>query len=191
MPWEKQFDVDDALERAGEAFWERGYKATSMRDLLAAMGIQKGSFYGTYRSKRDAYLDALRRYDMRSAGELEQLVAGLEPLPALRAVFDMVTDDCLEGPRRGCMVVNCALELAHEDDEARAIVDRAIERTEALFARLIAAGQGAGDIAITLDTDATAKTMMALLIAMRVRSRAGGSAATIRTLADQAIGLVA
>ena len=62
MPWEKQFDVDVALERAGEAFWSHGYETTTMRDLLSAMGIHKGSFYDTYGSKKKVYLVALDQY---------------------------------------------------------------------------------------------------------------------------------
>lgn len=48
MPSTKRFDVDEALDRAMETFWEHGYKATSMCTLLDGMGIQKGSFYATF-----------------------------------------------------------------------------------------------------------------------------------------------
>ena len=39
MPWEKQFDVDAALSRAMEAFWSKGYEATSTQELLGRMGV--------------------------------------------------------------------------------------------------------------------------------------------------------
>ena len=51
MPSTKQFDVEEALDRAVDTFWEHGYQATSMCTLLAEMGIQKGSFYATFSSK--------------------------------------------------------------------------------------------------------------------------------------------
>ena len=44
MPWEKTFDIDDAIARATEVFWAKGYEATSLADLLQAIGINKGSF---------------------------------------------------------------------------------------------------------------------------------------------------
>lgn len=191
MPWEKQFNVDHALERAGEAFWSKGYKATSMRDLLVAMGIQKGSFYDTYNSKHDAYLGALRHYVAVRLRELEQMTTGLDPVAGLRAMFEAIYLDCTGTERhRGCMVINCALELAHEDADAQSVVGRALAAHEALIRRLIEDGQATGDIPSRVDADATAKAMMALIMGMRVYARSGGDAATIRTLADQAIALV-
>ena len=63
MPWEKQFDVDAALDRAMEGFWSRGYAASSTQDLLGRMGINRGSLYDTFGSKRALFLAALRRYE--------------------------------------------------------------------------------------------------------------------------------
>ncbi|MEM7351887.1 MAG: TetR/AcrR family transcriptional regulator [Acidobacteriota bacterium] len=191
MPWEKQFDVDETLEKAGQAFWSQGYEATSMQDLLAAMGIRKGSFYATYGSKHEAYLRSLKQYSEARMGELGDLVRGLGPVEALRAHFEAIYEDCVSpAGHRGCMVINCALELAHDDPEAQALVQSAIARHEGLLRHLIAAGQTAGDIDTTLDASATAKTMMALVMGMRVYSRSGADVDAVRTLADQAVALV-
>lgn len=65
MPWEKQFDVDDALTKAMHAFWARGYEATSIRDLVDRMGINRGSIYATFGDKRSLFIQALRHYDTR------------------------------------------------------------------------------------------------------------------------------
>ena len=87
MPWEKQFDVDAALERAGEAFWANGYEATSVRDLLNTMGIQKGSFYDTYGSKKTAYLMALRQYMQRLAADFQEGAEQQTPHPRAAALY--------------------------------------------------------------------------------------------------------
>ncbi len=191
MPWEKNFDVDVALQKAGETFWSHGYEATSMRDLLEAMGIQKGSFYDTYGSKKAAYLRSLEQYAGNRFADFEKLVEGQGPKQSLRTLIDAIFEDCIspEG-HRGCMIVNCALELAHTDTAAQRTVQRTLEYHEQSYADLIRAAQGAGEIDAKLDADATAKALLAIVIGMRVFSRAGSSRATLRTLADQALGLL-
>ena len=57
----KEFHVDEALQSALEVSWRKGYAATSMQDLVAAMGIQKASLYATFGDKHQLYLTALRR----------------------------------------------------------------------------------------------------------------------------------
>jgi AcrR family transcriptional regulator len=59
----REFDTDDALDRAMEVFWTRGYEATSLRDLVAAMGISKSSLYDTFGSKHELFLAAIDRYN--------------------------------------------------------------------------------------------------------------------------------
>ena len=65
MPWQKSFDSDAALQKAMEAFWARGYEATSMQDLVDCMGLGRGSLYATFGGKRSLFVQALRRYDER------------------------------------------------------------------------------------------------------------------------------
>ena len=191
MPWQKQFDIDETLRKAGEAFWENGYEATSMTDLLAAMGIQKGSFYNAFGSKHAVYLDALEQYSQATLGQTRELIADMSALEALRTHFEAIREDCV-GPtgHRGCMVVNCALEVAHQDERAREIVKKALGRHEGLLGELIRAGQAGGEIDPAIDADATAKVMMSIIMGMRVYSRSGSDPEATRTLADQAMRLV-
>ena len=58
MPWEKQFDHDEALSKAMGAFWAHGYEATSMQDLVDCMGVNRGSLYATFGAAIGAVLDA-------------------------------------------------------------------------------------------------------------------------------------
>ena len=51
MPRQKDFDPDRALGNAMELFWEKGYEATSVQDLVDRMGINRFSMYDTFGSK--------------------------------------------------------------------------------------------------------------------------------------------
>jgi len=62
MPRPKEFNPDDALDHAMHVFWHKGYEATSMEDLLAAMHLNRGSLYDTFGDKRQLFLKALDRY---------------------------------------------------------------------------------------------------------------------------------
>ena len=58
----KEFEPLVALDTAMELFWRKGYEATSMRELLDAMGIGRGSFYDTFGDKHALFLSALDRF---------------------------------------------------------------------------------------------------------------------------------
>src|SRR5882762_5197437 len=62
MARHKEFDRDEALHKAMEVFWSRGYKATSIQDLVKHMGINRQSLYDTFGDKHALYLLALDRY---------------------------------------------------------------------------------------------------------------------------------
>lgn len=84
----KEFDPNEALERAMLLFWEKGFQATSMRDLVQAMGINRGSLYDTFGSKEELYQAAIDRYcDEQTAGMIDMLSAPGEPKDVLERVF--------------------------------------------------------------------------------------------------------
>src|SRR5829696_8134397 len=84
----KQFDPDAAAQEAMEAFWERGYAATSVNDLLAEMGLNRGSLYGTFGDKKKLFLAALEKYAEQRGGEFREALA--RPGSAKSAIRDFI-----------------------------------------------------------------------------------------------------
>ena len=59
----RDFDVDEALDRALRVFWRRGYEGATLPDLTAAMGINRPSLYAAFGSKEELFRKALDRYE--------------------------------------------------------------------------------------------------------------------------------
>src|ERR1700749_3678569 len=62
----KEFDPGEAMREAMAAFWERGYHATSVSDLLSEMKLNRGSLYGTFGDKKRLFLATLAEYEKQS-----------------------------------------------------------------------------------------------------------------------------
>src|SRR5215470_7162266 len=87
----RSFDPDDALARAMEAFWAKGYEGTSLADLVAATGLNKGSLYAAFGDKRRLYLAAIERYERVAIdATIARLRDAVDPAAAIAAVFDGV-----------------------------------------------------------------------------------------------------
>ena len=187
MPWEKQFDVDEALERAKNTFWTVGYEAASMSDLLKSMGINRGSFYDTFKSKHDLMLTVLRRYDANERRVLlEAVKQNRTPREALVALFRALVDDT-RGPlsRRGCFLVNAALELSPSDPEVAEIVQNAFADNERFFLEQIRAGQQTGEIPTELDAEEMACLLVAQYAGLMVLVRAGSPQPVLDAAVEQ------
>ncbi len=173
MPWEKQFDVDAALGRAMEAFWSQGYEATSTQDLLVRMGINRGSLYDTFGSKRELFLKVLKHYQATYQGpKVAEAARGRTPRETIGALFDGLVAEALGGSGRcGCLLVNTALELAPHDEEIARIVAAGLRDIEAFFKRTIETGQQIGEIPGRIDAAEVARALLGLLIGLRVLAR--------------------
>ena len=83
----REFDREDALERATGMFWAKGYASTSTDELLAAMGIGRQSLYNAFQDKRALYLEALERYQRTTvAGHLQRLNGAASPIAGVEAL---------------------------------------------------------------------------------------------------------
>lgn len=173
MPWEKQFDVDEVLEKAMHAFWSRGYEATSMQKLVESTGIHRGSLYSVYRDKHELFLAALRMYDDRQRRQrIAELEAAFAPREAIRQLLlAFASHASVKGGNRGCFLTNTALELAAHDPEAGRIVAKAQKEIEEFFLRMIRKGQATGEIPSRVKPEETASGLLAALIGLAVLSR--------------------
>lgn len=115
MPWEKSFDPEEAVDRAQKVFWAKGYEATSLSDLTDGMGINKGSLYNAFGSKKALFMRALLEYDRDNRQKsLTQLEAIDDPVIAVTTLFDgLIAETMADSEKKGCLLVNTALELPH------------------------------------------------------------------------------
>ena len=189
MPWKKQFDVEAGLESAMQAFWERGYEATSVQDLVENMGVNRGSLYDTYGDKRALFLAALRNYDEKIRREpLAQWEANFGPLQAIRNVLEVFAEPAMAGhPAKGCLLTNSALELAAHDREVREIVAHSQQQLEAFFARMIKRGKAEGAVATHVEPAKTARGLLATLLGLVVLTRSRPEPQLLTSIIDDAL----
>lgn len=144
----REFDPDQALDKAMRLFWERGFQHTSMEDLVRHTGVSRYGLYGTFGNKDDIYRQALMRYIQMMKDDMRQVLrkpgAGRPELEAyFRQVAAFVSSD--EG-RKGCMVYNTAAELApHQPEMAEYLRGLQFEMRDTVE-QVIRNGQKAGDI---------------------------------------------
>lgn len=191
MPWEKQFDVELARDRAMALLWAKGYKATSMQELLRAMEIRRGSFYDTFGSKRSILLDSLRRYDRDRAKTFAEFRRDATAVQVIERVFRRVAEGRGRkvGPA-GCFLVSSASELAPGDPEVASIVNHAFEDTESFLRSVIEEGKSRGEIPAGVETGPAARALLGMLLGMQVLARSGADRRILASISDQAMGFI-
>jgi len=192
MPWEKSFDEDDAIGKAMKVFWEKGYESASIADLITGTGITRGSLYNAFGGKEQLFIKALLKYnkDNRRA-LLAELEAMDDPRQAIVAVFDgIVAETLADTEKKGCFIVNTASELTIHGDEVNQIVHNGIREFEAFFRRSIEVAQARGDIPQSVEPEATAKALLAMVVAIRVLGRGTFDKSALTTIAEQALRLI-
>ncbi|MEN0040700.1 MAG: TetR/AcrR family transcriptional regulator [Pseudomonadota bacterium] len=169
----REFDIDDAIAAAMNAFWEKGYEGTSLHDLLDAMEITRGSLYKAFGSKKELFLRALAAYDAIYVTPGEQFLKD-DSLPGrqrIKNVFDGARAKLAEGENRGCLLCNTAAGAPIDDREIAERVDEQIERLRSGFRQALADDGLSGS---KLDTEADRLTRE--YVGLRVLSRGKAAA---------------
>lgn len=183
----RQFDIDEALDQALNAFWLTGYAATSMSDLLAAMGLSKSSFYECFGSKREVLLAALNRYSARELAQTRAHFSAPGPVaPLLVTWLAHSIDPQAHRPneRCGCLIVNIAVELAPHDAEIETGVGNHIDAIAAFLAEVLRRGQIQGSLAATLDPARTADALLNLIAGLQVLAKSGMSGTRLAAVVE-------
>lgn len=183
----RQFDEDRAVDAAMRAFWTAGYEGTSTQDLCAATGLGRSSIYNTFRSKRDLFTRALRRYaEAKDAAMMEVLDGDLPVREKVRALMRHVVESDPDDPA-GCLVVNATVELGQRDPETAAWLRRNYERRFAALRAVLDQGRRTGEIDPDKDPDDLAHFVIAVLGGMRVAQRGGADRGALEAIARTAL----
>ncbi len=188
MPWEKSYNETDVLTRAMNAFWARGYEATSMSDLVEATGINRGSIYSAFTDKHTLFVRALKHYDTHHRSRfLHKIRQANPPKEAILSVFEAAIQARAGGKQpSGCLLVNTALELSDHDPEICEIIRESLIEVEQFFQTMIEEGQIDGSINNARDPHETAQALLGLFMGLRVLSRARPEKPLLTTISKQA-----
>lgn len=168
----REFDENDVLDAAAQCFWARGYEGTSLRGLIESTGVTGASLYNAFGDKRALYEKALDRYVECSIADRIRRCQDLPPREAISTFFAEIVKRSLTDPeRKGCMLVNAALEVAPHDPGFLDIVSAVLQRIEQFFRCTIATGQADGTIATSQSAEDFARHLLGVLIGIRVLAR--------------------
>ncbi|MFJ8816462.1 TetR/AcrR family transcriptional regulator [Amycolatopsis thermoflava] len=178
----RSFDEKQVLNAVRDQFWDAGYAATSLEDLMRVSGLGKGSLYAAFGDKRQLFLRALRAYTDDSHRSLrEALAEAPRALDALRMLLEAPVDD--SGVRRGCLLANSTSELGNADPEVLDHAHRAYETSTALIGDCVARAQREGDLPADTDPIALARALLAAQQGIVFMSRTGLDTATLTATA--------
>lgn len=185
----KAFDTDATLVRAMELFWEQGYAATSMEQLVTTMGISRQSLYDTFGDKHRLFLAAMDSYcAMLEAAMLRDLRAPNAGLQALHDAGLAIIDFLVRYPkRRACLMANTTLELAPHDAEIAAKVRAHMDNMAAAFRHALLNARARGEIAATADVDALAKYLVGMAHGLMVMAKSGADRETLTGIMATAV----
>lgn len=171
----REFDMNEALDRALRVFSERGYHATSIGNLTDAMQLASGSVYKAFKDKRGVFLAAFDRYRAVRSGKLRAVAdtdkTGYERIRDALTLYADVSHG--QAGKLGCLVVSCASELATFDPEVAKKVAAAMDTNEAVLRDLIEQGKKDGSVPAHIDGRATARLLLCLVQGMRVVGKTG------------------
>ena len=178
MARHKEFDQDEALQKAMEIFWARGYEGTSIQDLVGHMGINRQSMYDTFGDKHSLFLEALDRYrEIQSRKVFEVLERPGSMKKNLRQLFEEAVARSLSAEgRRGCFVGNSMSELAGRCKETATRTCNSVASAEKMFQKALQRGKEQGELRRVSDTRAVARFLYSnlqgvLLMAKATRDR--------------------
>lgn len=135
-----EFDRSKAVNKALVLFWRKGYQASSLADLLAAMGIGRSSFYAAFTDKRTLFLECLDVFAVRTVELVQRARSEMPPVDALQHFFER---NFIGAPGSGvgasasrhwgCMLVNTVIEMAGVDDELAQRASRHLGEVQCIF----------------------------------------------------------
>ncbi len=184
----KQFDQNEVLDRAMAVFWERGYEATSIEDVLAATGINRGSLYATFGNKQRLFLAVLDHYADKVGTPLSAELADPDPRRAIERMFAAIIQRTSDPSwPRGCLNTNTSLECPGSGDAiSRTIAERLGQQESAIY-RVLQRAQAEGALDRAQDCRALARFFVGVAQGLNVVHKAGADPAMLKDMVTVAM----
>lgn len=174
MPRAKLFNKEDVLHKAMNLFWQKGYYATSMQDLVTHLGINRASLYSTFGGKKSLFDKSLTLYCLKNkATTLAFLKEQASVKAGIKKLFEIqILEATSDTSKKGCFVVNSTTEMGSTDDDVQAIITTNKNDFETIFYQFLLTGQKSGEISKEKDIKAIATLIYTLFSGVNVIAKA-------------------
>ncbi len=159
MPRKPATDQDEIIDRAMNLFWQRGYKKTSVEDLIQAAGVNRFNLYESFGGKHGLYLKALDKYRddvfLQRMNKIDEYENGLD---GIREYFEKLEEFLLDSKGNfTCLMMNSQIELVPKDKKVTKKVSFYFEKMEETFKKALSRAMEAGEIPVETNIDDMAK----------------------------------
>ncbi|MGM8899280.1 MULTISPECIES: TetR/AcrR family transcriptional regulator [unclassified Psychrobacter] len=187
MSAQAKFNRDDVIEKAKNLYWEKGYHATSMRNLQDVVDMRPGSIYAAFGNKDNLFKEALNRYAREGAANLANSIAQEKTvLAGLKRFIHSVTV-CSKGtaPSGMCMVVKTVGELTQNDSpDLLAHATSILERVEASFINTFQQAIDNGEISDNKDPAELARYFQIQVMGLRTYAQVSNDTDAVEKYID-------
>lgn len=144
----KQFDTEEVLYKAVKVFWRQGYNATSVEDLVNALGINRASLYDTFGDKQSLFNKAIESYQKKREKDVADVLnSETSVVEGLRKLLKLSVEESVEHPEvTGCFMVNTISELTPGQKDLQVSLNNNKEAFEEAFYRHLKKGEDSGEI---------------------------------------------
>lgn len=185
----RTFDRDQALARAMEVFWAKGFEGASMTDLTSAMGIASPSLYAAFGSKEALFREAVALYIATEGTEIWRAVTTATTAYGAIEGYLMATARVFSRSNKptGCLVVLSALHASEENEAVREVLITHRRQNVMELAQQLSRGVATGEIAATVDLEAVARFYVTIQQGMSIQARDGADRKTLEAIARSAL----
>lgn len=184
----RQFDYERALTKATEQFWSDGYASTSLQNLLDCMSLSKSSFYQSFGGKEKLFIDCLENYRANVCSELNKLFAEAgSGIAAIEILFESVINEANTENPRGCLLVNTANEIGHNETKISESVRRGFDEIRMVVRAALAEAQFEGLLSARTDFDELSDFLVSGVCGLRTLVKGGVSYERLQRVKDSYI----
>jgi len=160
---DRRMDRNALLEGSLDLFWDRGYDGTSVTDLIGRLNVNGTSLYRAFGNKEELYQEALDRYRHRRHDAASRALRSPCPLAAVRDLVLEWTEASASSHRRGCFLVNAAVERLPHDDRTQAVLREFWDRMEGELTSALEQARDEGALPPSKNPRSVARFLLALM----------------------------
>ena len=170
----KAFDKDEVLNKAMDLFWEKGFHATSIQDLVDHLGINRASMYDTFGGKDQLFMQSLQLYLQKNKAniqEIRHILRGKSTKALLSEyLYKSVSKEKLSH-QKGCFAANTTSELSRGNDKICSVLTNNMEENIQYFEIIIRIGQEREEIDKNKDARHLARHLFVFLNGLNIVSK--------------------